>query len=371
MRAINELVQGALDQRGNLENIKKVMRDAKQRKEVTIGFIGGSITQGSLASTSINCYAYLVYQWWNNKFPDTSVNYINAGIGATTSHFGCARVERDLLRYQPDIIIVDFSVNDNLNSFYEETFEGLIRKILSYRIETGIIIVNHVNYETGENVQFIHNKIAKHYALPCISLKNSLYPCVKDGMLLKEAITPDNLHPNDTGHKLIADIVNGVLELIYIERNRKEERLDLPIPLTHNAYEKARIYQNSDNNFITKDFICKQAFKEDVPDIFKAGWQGKEEGDTLTFYLEGSEIAIQYQKTIQRPALKAKVFINEEETDIILDANFEENWGDCFYIQPIIIHGENRGYQIKIQIVESPSNSIIPFYISSIITSHK
>lgn len=99
MQAINELVHCALDQKGNLENIKKVMREGEKGKQVTLGFIGGSITQGSLASSSKTCYAYLVYQWWVNKFSKASVKYINAGIGATTSHFGCARIEKDLLRF--------------------------------------------------------------------------------------------------------------------------------------------------------------------------------------------------------------------------------------------------------------------------------
>jgi len=137
------------------------------------------------------------------------------------------------------------------------------------------------------------------------------------------------------------------------------------------VYEKATIYQNSDSNFITKGFVCDQTIKEDLRDIFKLGWYGENEGDTLTFYLEGSEIAIQYRKTIQKPAPKAKVFINEDETDIILDANFEESWGDCLYTQPIIIHGAYQIYHIKIQIVESSKDIKLPFYISSIITSHE
>lgn len=370
MRAINELVNGALDQRGNLENIKKVMRKGEKGRPITFGLIGGSITQGSLSSSSTTCYAYLVYQWWVNKFPKASAKYINAGIGATTSHFGCARVEKDLLMFRPDIVIVDFSVNDKIDVFYEETFEGLIRKVLNYNMETGIIILNHVNYATGENTQLIHNKIAKHYELPCVSLKNSLYPCIKLGLLLKEDITPDDLHPNDTGHKLISDIINGVLEYIYLERNIKEENIKIPKPLTKNAYEKARIYQNNDSNFIAKGFTCDHSKKEDIRDIFKLGWYGDKKGDTLIFYLEGSEIAIQYRKTIQKPAPKAKVFINENETDIILDANFEETWGDCLFTQPIIIHGEYRVYQIKVQIVESPKDILLPFYISSVINSH-
>ena len=34
------------------------------------------------------------------------------GIGGTTSHYGVSRVVTDMLMYQPDFVVVDFSVND-------------------------------------------------------------------------------------------------------------------------------------------------------------------------------------------------------------------------------------------------------------------
>ena len=67
------------------------MRKAKSGEPITVGFLGGSITQGCLSSTPETCYAYLVYEWWKKQFPDTSVTYVNAGIGGTTSQFGVAR----------------------------------------------------------------------------------------------------------------------------------------------------------------------------------------------------------------------------------------------------------------------------------------
>ena len=76
---------------GNWYRIKKVMRKAKSGEPITVGFLGGSITQGCLSSTPETCYAYLVYEWWKKQFPDTSVTYVNAGIGGTTSQFGVAR----------------------------------------------------------------------------------------------------------------------------------------------------------------------------------------------------------------------------------------------------------------------------------------
>lgn len=50
-------------------------------------------------------------------FPQAEFHYINAGIGGTTSHFGTARAESDLLSHEPDFVIIEFSVNDDSTEF--------------------------------------------------------------------------------------------------------------------------------------------------------------------------------------------------------------------------------------------------------------
>ena len=93
------------------------------RERLVIGFIGGSITQGSLSTTPQTCYAYRVYTWWKETFPQAEFAYCNAGIGGTTSEFGVARVGTDLLAERPDFVIVEFSVNDESTEHFKETYE--------------------------------------------------------------------------------------------------------------------------------------------------------------------------------------------------------------------------------------------------------
>ena len=83
--------EAALVVHGNWSRIKKLMQRAAAGEEIHIGFLGGSITQGSLATAPENCYAALVYRWWEETFPQSHFSYINAGIGGTTSLFGAAR----------------------------------------------------------------------------------------------------------------------------------------------------------------------------------------------------------------------------------------------------------------------------------------
>lgn len=95
--------ENGIANRGCLYRLKKVMDRAKAGEALNIAFLGGSITQGSLSSKPELCYAYHVYEWWKKTFPQADFTYINAGIGGTTSQFGVARAEADLLSKEPDL----------------------------------------------------------------------------------------------------------------------------------------------------------------------------------------------------------------------------------------------------------------------------
>ncbi len=366
---MDAIAKEAITNRGSFERIKRVMRNAQNGEPIVLGFLGGSITQGSLSSTPQTCYTYQVFQWWKDKFPRAVFEYVNTGIGGTTSQFGVARVEGDLLCYNPDFVIVEFSVNDENNEFFEETYEGLIRKIYQVEKEIGMLIANNVRYDNGVNAQEIHNKIGNYYSLPCVSMKNSLYPFVKAGEIIRSEITPDDLHPNDVGHKLVAQVINRVLDEIYQEMPTVEDSRIMPPPLTKNAYETSVLYQNDNCSPVLNGFQADSSTKENCRDIFKKGWFGSKIGDSISFDIQGTGIAIQYRKTIHKPTPIAKVTIDDKEEAIILNGNFEETWGDCLFIETVLIHGEDKKHKVTIEIMEDHKEDKVPFYLVSVIGS--
>lgn len=76
-------------------------------------------------------------------FPNGKFHYVNGGIGGTTSHYGVSRAVTDVLMYQPDFVVVDFSVNDEPDKFFQETYEGVIRKLLQWKSEPAVVILNN------------------------------------------------------------------------------------------------------------------------------------------------------------------------------------------------------------------------------------
>lgn len=351
---------------GNWAAIRNIMKRAEAGESVTIGFLGGSITQGSLASVPEKCYASLVYQWWTSRFPNTQ--YINAGIGGTSSQFGVARVQDDLLRYNPDLIFVEFSVNDENTDFFRETYEGLIRRIL--RAGTAVFLIFNVCYDTMFSAEDMHLQIGKHYDLPCVSMKSTIYPEVASGNIPNRQITPDDLHPNDAGHAMVASVITYCLEKIHLSAGVNTNDRELPAPLTLNQYENSKRYQNVNSNPACSGFEADHTPQERITQMFRKGYTAWKQGDKIRFQVEGTCISVQYRKSVRKPAPIARVTVDGDVRNaVILDANFQEDWGDCLFIDNVLIHGENKKHFVEIEIVESHDNDAVPFYLVSVIGS--
>lgn len=353
---------------GNRARIKSVMKRAQKGEPLTIGFIGGSITQGCLSSVHETCYAYLTYDWWKRTFPKANLTYCNAGIGGTTSHFGVGRVTQDLLSFHPDFIVVEFSVNDECTEFFEETYESLIRRIYTSEEKPAILIVNNVCYDTGENAQRIHNRIGEYYQIPCVSMQSSIYPEVANGAIKNRDITEDDLHPNDDGHALVAEVITYYLEKVYQDIDTEEVEPQYPNPLTKNRYEDAIRYRNKDINIKTDGFVCGESEQRDLTDCFKGGWYSTKPAAKMELEISGSEIAIQYRKSMSRKSCTVSVIIDDDmENSVILDGNFDENWGDKLELTVVGNHLDSGIH--KIVILTDDSNCEVPFYIVSFIAA--
>ena len=366
-----------------MTRLKNLMKRAANGESLVIGFLGGSITQGSLSSTPKTCYAYLVYEWWKKSFPNAAFSFVNGGIGGTTSHYGGARAWKDVLCYRPDIVTVDFSVNDDANEFFEETYEGTLRRLLAAPSAPAVVVLNNVFYDTGKNAQDYHNRIADHYGIPHVSIKDTVYPDVESGKIVRADITPDNLHPNDKGHRLVADEICKLLDSIKAEMEEEtiageniegkstktEASVLLPAPLTENAYEHSRLIQIQDNEAILDGFLVDPIEKKGMLDIFKNGWTAAHTNDKISFEIECSCLAVQYRKSVQQPVPKAKAVIDgDEEHAVILDGNFTEDWGDCLYLEPLLNHAEKKVHRIEITVTDA-KDIVRPFYLVALIVS--
>ena len=330
---------------GNTERLEKLFRRAQKGERLVIAFLGGSITQGCLSSTSETCYAYLVYDWFVRTFPQSEFIYVNAGIGGTTSQFGAARLEEDVLAYGPDFCMVEYSVNDPDNPFFKETYESVISRLAESETHPALMIMHNLFYETGRNSQKQHFAIGKAYGIPCVSVRDAVYPEIESGRITVSELSSDGLHPNDSGHEVLAGLVCYMLEKILVKADQnimtgEEKSTPVERRYTPDAYCTIRRIQNKDTGIELKGFVVDDSPKNGMLDIFKRGWQASKTGDEIRCSFTGTELAVQYRKTINKPAPVAIAVIDgDEEHPVVLDANFTEDWGDSLHVDTLLYHG--------------------------------
>lgn len=372
--SINELMQKTLVNQGNSSRVEKAFLKAENGEDITVAFIGGSITMGSQASDLEKCYAHLVYQYLVEKLPNSKVKYINAGIGATGSDYGVARADEDVLSDEPDLIFVEFSVNDGPNEYFEETFEGLIRKLLNHESAPAVVVINSVKYDSGDNAQSIHNRIASYYDLPTLSMRNSIYAEIQAGNIDKSEITEDDIHPIDKGHALVAAIINEYLNSILEDVDASKtasEYIVQETALTKNTYVDAIRYRNSNIEPEMNKFNVDTRIQNGISDMFKCGWYSDEANSSLKFKVYGSNIALQYIKYANTVAPVAYAYIdNDKNNKIILDGNSPETWGNGLHVQNILTGSSTKEHTIEIIIEELPEDCKESFYLSSVLVSN-
>lgn len=355
--------------RGNLTRLKGFMNRAAKGERLTVGFIGGSITQGFSATDPGKCYAARTVAWLRKIYPNTEFAYVNAGIGATDSQFGAARVQEDLLRRLPDLVFVEFSVNDHSTPHFCETYEGLVRQIYGSASAPAMVLIHNVYYDTGKSAAYYHAQVGRHYDLPCISMQNSIYPAVAAGRLPAEKITADFLHPNDLGHALMASVITNFLEKVMHDKTQEPQKI-FPAPLTENAYEHCVRLQYFNSTPGKSVFVEDMTPQRDITDIFRNGWSAGEKGAYLEFAFRGTGAAVQYRRVKDGPAPIATAVVDENpETACVLDGTFDETWGDKMQLTTVAEHLPYGEHRVRIELTETHENDKAGFYLVSLIVS--
>lgn len=221
---------------GNPWRLRRAFAKARRGEPLTLGVIGGSITCGAIATSPERSYVASVLAWWRARFPHSETRLVNAGLGGTGSLLGAFRVQRDLLQAAPDVVIVEFAVNDAWVD--GAAYEGLLRQILASPNAPAVVPL-FMMYQNGGGDQDMQSKVGAHYDLPMVSVRDALWPELAAGRIRWQDYFVDIVHPNDAGHAFTARCVTALLETAdTAETPRGRDPLDpLPAPLHADAYQ--------------------------------------------------------------------------------------------------------------------------------------
>lgn len=155
---------------------------------------GDSITRGEGASEG-NDYPALLARALNTKV-------INAGVNGNTTRDALERIEEDVLRHNPRMVIIEFSGNDFLQGIpKDQTFANLEKMIGLIQRKQAMVVLLEVGAGRFQDAYL--------YGFRQIAKKNRalLIPDILQGVFSNPALKSDWLHPNDAGYRIIADRV--------------------------------------------------------------------------------------------------------------------------------------------------------------------
>lgn len=217
--AYHELIVNSLLSKGNNKRLKTAIDKAKRGEQVTLAYIGGSITHGAGAEPlPTACYAYRSYSIFKSMFGkdgSDSIRFVKAGLGGTPSELGMIRYQRDVLRdgsVRPDIVIVEFAVNDADDETEGKCYESLVLKALAADNEPAVILLFSV-FESDWNLQDRLAPVGLHYELPMVSIRDAVVEQFRKtkaegNVITKEQFFSDIYHPTNAGHALMADCLS-------------------------------------------------------------------------------------------------------------------------------------------------------------------
>lgn len=149
------------------QRIRQKAKDSKIEPVLIVAF-GDSVTMGATALETFDfeaVYHNRLKRLLEKRYPKTVFSVINAGVGGETAAVSLSRLDRDVIRHRPDLVLVGFGLNDAGGGGVAglEKFRFLLRKIIKKiqsKTDAEIVLLtpNFMNTSDNTNVADAHRK---------------------------------------------------------------------------------------------------------------------------------------------------------------------------------------------------------------------
>ena len=319
-----KMVDRSLLSVGDMTRMSDVFQKAQNGEDITVAYIGGSITEGYNAGTT-EFYAKTCTDLLQGYFPDITVTGVNAGISGTPSLLGNLRLERDVLSADPDIVFVEFAVNDGQEADYKNAYESLVRTLLTQEKDIAVVLLFTV-LDSGYTCQEHMSKIGANYDLPMISVHDSVYEEIEAGRMTWQDYSNDQSHPNAYGHKCITDFVDNYYQKVLpvVAENVGEVSKELPDPVFSAKYMNMHYMDSA-----TMDGVELDGFEQyDTHGSFHNGWMYRgTDGGSMKFTVECSVLEMVFKANNSDKYGTAHIYVDGEKVKSVV-SNMSDGWNN-------------------------------------------
>jgi hypothetical protein len=285
----------------------------RDHQPILVAYLGGSITEAAQG------YRSQSLDWLRGHYPGITFSELAAGVGGTGSDLGAFRLGTQVLPSRPDLVFVEFAVNDARmdTALVHASMEGIVRQILRQDPRTGICFLYTMTADMYPLLSAgrlppaarAMEDIAAHYGIPTIDLCLGVIAIADKGEMVwkgrpedfpgKTVFSPDNVHPYpSTGHRLYTEAIVRSLEQMDTISQPGRQALrgyrppgKIPRPFTPDNWEGAhmvaadRVSRTGSWDTVARGDAAVGRF---IPMPFPRLWRGGAPGAALSFSFTGT-----------------------------------------------------------------------------------
>ncbi|MDD1759091.1 MAG: SGNH/GDSL hydrolase family protein [Methanothrix sp.] len=191
--------------------VRKTVEDLHSGLDITIVAFGDSITAGFAVRRGFPSFWK---EMLSKKYPDAEVELINAGVSGDTSMDGLARLDWAVLSYEPDLVTINFGINDCVLGLglveFEANFVEMVRGIRAGP-NSEILLLSSQPLETPPYDLMVRDyyqaieRMAKQMDVGFVDVYGAWMEQVGKGTPLSSLILPGLDHPNEAGYRIMAE----------------------------------------------------------------------------------------------------------------------------------------------------------------------
>lgn len=192
---------------------ERTIAKLKEGGPVVIAALGDSLTFGWMVNEG---YIDIFDTMLSQKYPHASFRIINRGMPGDTARGGFFRMQRQIIDENPDLVLVQFALNDALSGFTPSDFYNSLSRIVTalqnetsaeILLLTSPLIYNQKMMKLAEPYYDRIITLGSECSIPVALVHEYWEQKIADGTDHASLVQSDMAHPTETGYRLMAEAV--------------------------------------------------------------------------------------------------------------------------------------------------------------------
>lgn len=196
---------------------ERIKEKLKNGENVCFVAFGDSITEGYGVSEG---WPEKLVKELKKKYPESNITLYNKGRSGDTAEDGLFRLENDVVSLSPDIVTINFGINDAFSNVNLTEFEKNLSEMIE-NIKTtcncDVLVLTSEILEDEEADKLVRKyydklqKVSKEKQVAFIDIHRIWHQKLREGVDLSSLLISGLDHPNEEGYKIFAKAIADIL----------------------------------------------------------------------------------------------------------------------------------------------------------------